>query len=170
MYVYPLRVNLRRIGAPTCFEQARRPVEVGALSHIQDCEYVYEVAFQRGAHYEVAECLCGGRRACRGIFGFARAKLGKCTLEQVVLRTQRRQELHQRVAVLDGRRFRRTERNHWHEVLHEDIVLQEIAAELLRRQRPVAHLLDERVGNHPLPKLAIGFSQLRGQRHLDISP
>ena len=103
VYVYPFGVYLGGFGASAGFQQAGRPVEVCALGYIQDGHNVDEIALQRRAHDEVAECLRGGCRAGSGILGFARAKLGECALEQVVLGTKRGEELHERVAVFDSR-------------------------------------------------------------------
>src|SRR5215510_7935606 len=166
--VNPLLID-RLARSLASFEKPRTPIEIRALSDVEDSNNVLETPLKTSPHHKIAECLCDGRGAGRCV------RLGRDTQfcerpdEQVVFRIEDAgQELVQLVGGQEGRGLGEAHRGHRHQVMHKHIVLEEIDAELFNRECAVAHLADKRVRDHPVPQVVMLMTQLLGQCHMYV--
>ena len=112
------------------FEQPRTPIEIRALSDVEDSHDVLETPLKPRPHHKIAECLRDGRgtgrcvRLCRDTQLFERPD------EQVVFRVEDAgKELVQLVGGQEGGGLGEAHRGHRYQVMHKHVILEEIGAE-----------------------------------------
>src|SRR5262245_24118653 len=72
--VNPLPID-RLARSLTSFDKPRTPIEIRALSDVEDSHNVLETPLKTRPHYKIAECLRDGRCADRGVLLFRDAQL-----------------------------------------------------------------------------------------------